>query len=243
MRKTLLLHCEDFFKINPEIKVPQMCVYDFMQGMFNSPNKKIVRKMIDNKIFTWIAHQKILDDMPYLGITNKDVLKRNIKILIDNKIIQSYVDRSDNSKTYYRNDISSELINNTEAPYSKVGGSQPKSSQGPDSKVVDPPTQKSDNTSIKDNSINNNSPIQLPDCLNTQAFHKAWSDWVAHKKQIRKKLPQTTIELQIKRLAKTPDDAVQMIHNSIENCWAGLFPLKNGSGSLKKQDYQEFLNG
>lgn len=79
--------------------------------------------------------------------------------------------------------------------------------------------------------------LSLPECLNTEQFHDTWKLWVEYKKQSKKKLTKSTISFQIKKLSKHPDDAVQMIENSISNGWSGLFEIKNNNG------LEEWANG
>jgi len=69
--------------------------------------------------------------------------------------------------------------------------------------------------------------------LKFQDFPEAWADWVKFRAEIKHKLTDTTIEAQLKKLAKMPDP-VAVIRQSIENGWQGLFELKtNGQAKPK----------
>lgn len=59
-------------------------------------------KMIDNNVWYWCSYQKILSDLPILEITNKQVISRLIKELVEANIIESYIDRKIGNKTYLR---------------------------------------------------------------------------------------------------------------------------------------------
>ncbi len=53
----------------------------------------------------------------------------------------------------------------------------------------------------------------------------AWTSWVMHRKEIRKKLTPTTVSRQLSFLGKRQDDHVEIIERSIQNGWTGLFDL------------------
>ncbi|GAG12860.1 unnamed protein product, partial [marine sediment metagenome] len=82
--------------------------------------------------------------------------------------------------------------------------------------------------------------ITLPNHLDNQEFNDSWEEWIEHKKAKKKKMPDTTIKKQITFLSKyTLDEVKQIIDNSIQNDWAGLFELKNKGSSKKKTQADE----
>ena len=66
---------------------------------------------------------------------------------------------------------------------------------------------------------------------NDEILDKAFSDYVAMRKQIKKPLTDRAIELAIKKLNELSggdnDTAIKIIEQSIMNSWQGLFPLKD----------------
>lgn len=67
----------------------------------------------------------------------------------------------------------------------------------------------------------------LPPNLDTPQFQIAWTEWEKHRAEMRHKLTPSTRAKQLKMLAKVgPATAAAMIHQSIEQGWQGLFPLK-----------------
>ncbi len=73
--------------------------------------------------------------------------------------------------------------------------------------------------------------IDFPPELGTGDFARAWIDWCAHRSEIKQKLTEKSVQMQIKKLsAHGPDVACKMIEQSIMNGWTGLFDLK-GDGS------------
>ena len=66
--------------------------------------------------------------------------------------------------------------------------------------------------------------IPIPPTLDTPEFREAWAAWQQHRREIRKKLTPTTVDRQLKKLAKYgPTGAVASIEASIEAGWTGLF--------------------
>jgi hypothetical protein len=71
--------------------------------------------------------------------------------------------------------------------------------------------------------------VEVPEWIPGQA----WSDFVAHRKSLRKTLTAKASELAIRtldQLRRQGHDPTAVIEQSIASGWAGLFPLKtNGS--------------
>lgn len=69
--------------------------------------------------------------------------------------------------------------------------------------------------------------IEFPKALDTPEFKKMWDAWVKYRIEAKKKLTPSTIEGQLNKLAKYPEDvAISTIRKSIDNGWQGLFPEK-----------------
>lgn len=62
---------------------------------------------------------------------------------------------------------------------------------------------------------------------------QAWSEWVQHRKEIRKPLTATSCAQQTKKLAGVAD-ADSVIRESIANGWTGLFPEPRGKATTQK---------
>ena len=122
-------------------------------------SNEMIFKVFDNKIYYWCAHEKIISDLPILEITSKDVVSRLVRDLVKAEILESCVDRKDNSKTYIRLGIRyTELISSEHNQNSfdvsnythkkrkiRLNSSRLKSCQPADLKVGELPTKKSDN--------------------------------------------------------------------------------------------------
>ncbi len=78
---------------------------------------------------------------------------------------------------------------------------------------------------------------ELPEWLDKEA----WNEWVAFRKEQRKKLTPMSIKKQIKFLEKHKADHAAIIEQSIKNGWTGLFELKRGRNALDTEcDYSEY---
>lgn len=63
--------------------------------------------------------------------------------------------------------------------------------------------------------------VELPEWLDK----KSWSEWVIHRKEIKKSLTPMSMKKQIKLLENDKANHVEIIQNSIRNGWTGLFLL------------------
>jgi len=79
-------------------------IFDF----YTSENETIKEKIINNKRYIWIAHKKILDDLPFLNIGSKRSLRRKINKLKALKLIYIHTDTKEGNKSYFA--IPSEIL-------------------------------------------------------------------------------------------------------------------------------------
>jgi len=68
----------------------------------------------------------------------------------------------------------------------------------------------------------------MPDHLcKDEEFLEVWSDWLNHRKEIKKPLTPTAAKRQIKQLGKfKPKVATAMVDRSITSSWQGIFELQ-----------------
>ena len=65
--------------------------------------------------------------------------------------------------------------------------------------------------------------VDLPSELRGPRFQAAWSEWVAHRREIQKKLTATSVRRQLKMLAGLGlNQAIATIDHTIEKGWTGL---------------------
>ena len=83
----------------------------------------------------------------------------------------------------------------------------------------------------------------IPDSLQVDSFLLVWEEWIQYRKEIKKTLKPTTIKRQLARLNKyRPEVAAEMLAQSIENQWTGIFELKD-SRSVSKRDVKVQADG
>lgn len=63
--------------------------------------EKLVKEIIDGKIYYWVYYKKLLDDMPILKINNKDVIRRRMKIMEEKSILIHYTKKKNGTYSYY----------------------------------------------------------------------------------------------------------------------------------------------
>jgi len=90
------------------------------------------------------------------------------------------------------------------------------------------------------------SPIDeapLPDGLDCPEFQQAWKEFIAHRREIKKRFTERAKAMTLKRLSKfSVTDAIEAIHASIANGWQGLDPewikqrKSNGTEIIKGPD-------
>lgn len=114
--------------------------------------------------YYWVLYEKLIENIPIIGITSKDALRRRFKKMVDAKVLKHYTLKSGGVFSYYALGenykclLKEDTTQKSEGCDSEVGGC--------DSKVGRVPTQKSEpydskvgtnNSSIKYSSIKDNS--------------------------------------------------------------------------------------
>lgn len=80
--------------------------------------------------------------------------------------------------------------------------------------------------------------IELP--YPSEAFREAWTQWLDHKRQIRQKMPETTIKAQFAQMIKWGEAAaIEAIRQSIANNWRGLFAPKSSRSPMNQAEQSE----
>jgi len=106
----------------------------FMMNFISSGKMNSI--IYENKTFFWFFYQNIIDEMPILGIKNRNALAKRLKILVEKGILDMHLERgADGVYTYYRltEKAYSDLVSNTNhSPQKKIPHS-------PDKKGTPPP--------------------------------------------------------------------------------------------------------
>lgn len=84
--------------------------------------------------------------------------------------------------------------------------------------------------------------ISFPEKLRTPEFSEAWQSWLKFRREIKKKLPPSTITKQLKLLATFGSSkAVRSIDCSITNGWQGLFDPETQNGKASDAGSSEAI--
>lgn len=79
-----------------------------------------------------------------------------------------------------------------------------------------------------DASKRSKTPVDHPLPFDSPGFGEAWEDWKKQRRELRKKLTDSTQRAQLKKLQTMGEAAaITSIRQSIENGWQGLFPPKD----------------
>lgn len=140
--------------------------------------------------------------------------------------------------TYYSlnkdvfNLLFSELYLNDERGFTKSANAPTVKAESAFSKSTNTPLDISNNLLTENTSENTKERVskdttkkeipELPNWLNLEA----WNKWVQHRKEIKKPITPTAMKQQLKILEDNRYDQVEIIEQSINNGYQGLFPIK-----------------
>lgn len=86
------------------------------------------------------------------------------------------------------------------------------------------PMAKNSSSSSSSSSEDNKPQVAIPLPFDSEKFREAWNQWLEHKREIKQKMPQTTIKRQFDQIKKWGElKSIQAIHLAIQNNWRGLF--------------------
>lgn len=75
----------------------------------------------------------------------------------------------------------------------------------------------------------------IPSVLDLPAFREVWTEWMASRRHMKKPGSWNGMfNRQLKLLARTPDDAVEMVAQTLRGGWQGIFPLRAAPNNYNK---------
>lgn len=78
----------------------------------------------------------------------------------------------------------------------------------------------------------------IPPAMKSIEFENAWHEWIKYKSEIRNKVTESTAKKQLQFLEIHKENAVNIINQSIQSGWKGLFELNNNykqNGAIKSR--------
>lgn len=90
-------------------------------------------------------------------------------------------------------------------------------------------------------SVLNFDEVSIPEVLDSKSFREAWSEWVAHKKEIKSQMTPRAAKMALKKIsAWGPDRAVKAIEHSIAQTYKGIYEEKQ-NGKKSSEPEQEIV--
>lgn len=174
-------------------------------------------------------------------------IKNALKELKDNRYLwieKIYPDKTQSHKIEY-------IYHIYEKPYTDIQEveNQPLENQAFENQGVE--NQGQINTNIlntnqsKKEKSNKDNKYNALDSIPDDKLRIALEDFIKHRKDIKRPLTQKALELNIKKLDKLAtdnDEKIDIINQSIENGWVGLFPLKNDKKNQVDDRYQSIMD-
>jgi len=106
-------------------------------------------------------------------------------------------------------------------------------------------TEYENESEIKKNKKSENFLKFIPEELNNDGFKNTWLEWLQFRKEVKSKLTESTAIKQLKFLNQNKETAVDIINQSIQSGWKGLFEIKktfssNGTHKTQRNTLQDF---
>jgi len=207
LKNFIVINQMNFSKLNGADLV-DATIFKYIAEFAISPSSK--KKLINNKVFSWVSYQKIIDDNPMLMINNTDVIARRVSKIISYGILEKHTAKEEGNKTYF---AVTELghkhfIDDNPIDFETVTPSDSKVGTLPTEESEPLPTQKSDNRKLNDRKLNIDTPLNPPKGESEKIKEKNFSFSLKKKSEynnLSKEYKQKLFEY-----AKTKDDAKEL---------------------------------
>jgi len=88
MKYSIMINQKLALDNNLKLDIIELAIFEYIKDFCHCSG---IQTIIENgKTYYWIAYQKVIDDMPILGIRTKDGIYRRIKKLTEAHILQEY---------------------------------------------------------------------------------------------------------------------------------------------------------
>lgn len=218
---------------------------------------KMASKIIEEDKYYWIKYEGLLDDLVILKIKTKDALYRRLKKMEKQKILKrqtvkengtySFYTLGDNYKFLIENISNLSETNPIQSEINPTGYGN-KSDRGTE---INPEQKISllNNTSLLNNNKKEKKKTDLDILINEYTSNSFLQETIIDFMKMRKSIKKPVTERALKgilnkldRLATTDDIKIKILENSIENCWQGVFPLKDNFSNYNSNKYQDNNN-
>jgi uncharacterized phage protein (TIGR02220 family) len=83
-----------------KINMKEAVIFDFIFDFIGSDNAE--KLFIGGEVYHWIAYQHIIDSLPLLDISNKNIIARHMKILVEQQMLDKIICKEKGNKTYFK---------------------------------------------------------------------------------------------------------------------------------------------
>ena len=211
---------------------------------------KMTSKIINEDKYYWIKYEGLLDDLVILKIKTKDALYRRLKKMEKNKILKRQTVKENGTYSFYtlgenyKHLIESlSEINPIQSEINPTGYGN-KSDRGTDLN----PEQKTsllNNISLLNNNKKEKKKTDLDILINEYTsnsfLQETIIDFIKMRKSIKKPVTERALKgilNKLDKLATTDDIKIKILENSIENCWQGVFPLKDNFSNYNSNKHK-----
>lgn len=218
---------------------------------------KMASKIIEEDKYYWIKYEGLLDDLVILKIKTKDALYRRLKKMEKQKILKrqtvkengtySFYTLGDNYKFLIENISNLSETNPIQSEINPTGYGN-KSDRGTE---INPEQKISllNNTSLLNNNKKEKKKTDLDILINEYTSNSFLQETIIDFMKMRKSIKKPVTERALKgilnkldKLATTDDIKIKILENSIENCWQGVFPLKDNLSNYNSNKHQDNNN-
>ncbi len=74
-------------------------LFDWIQNFTNS--EKVLKKLINNKLYIWVSYKSIREQNPLAHINNNEVVARRLDKLVQLGLLKKYLSKKDGNKTFF----------------------------------------------------------------------------------------------------------------------------------------------
>ena len=178
-----------------------------------------------------VANNRLLTFCEITGLAPAEVIRSALHVYIERTLMQSEettqrLPRDYPETTFETEPRAQEKLNHKYKTVVKKRNTKEKRSSG----------KKPVSSSKTSPSKTSTDSVTIPDTLDCPEFRQAWTDFIAHRMEIKKRFTDRSKRMTLKRLSKsTVKEAIEAIEASILNGWQGVDP----SWTKNRNNFQE----
>lgn len=234
---------KNIIRKNKQIEIKLDCTDLVVLRWFVDFYPKMKKIIVDGKEYAWLTHKKLLEDLPLIDISKDGFISRMQK-LVEFEILDYVFLKENGSFSLYT--------------FGKNYGGMVSNTQGvlvQTSTGVGVQTSTKDNT-ITDNSIKNNNKEEnkstaFDDIINNytenETLRTALAEFIQKRKKMNKPIEPSGLQRLLTKqnsglftISNGNDNlAIDIVHQSVDNCWLGFFPLKTQKVEKRQESIAE----